>query len=97
MLDFYFISDEMPKPNSGTGTLNFAGSLSDTVFRNLQKKAIIDYRFDYYSDFRWSKTVLEQIHRNLEARHESDTDVKQLLQIINPAIQQQSGLITFGD
>lgn len=98
MLDFYFISEETTKPNYPDKDLELAGSLDAKTFDNLVRKGIIDSRFDYYSDFRWSELLIKQIRQNSNGmRLESDSDVKQLLRLIDSALSKQSGLIAYGD
>lgn len=98
MLDFYFIADETVKPDNGPSELDFAGALDDKTFANLQKKGIIDNRFDYYSDFRWSEVILNQIRERIDQKQlYADTDVVKLLQLINAAREKKSGLIAYGD
>ena len=98
MLDFYFIPDDTSKPNDGPPVLDFVGDLDPKTFSNLQKKGVIDDRFDYYSDFRWSETLVKQIRQIIESKQmHSDTDVKQLLELLDSAIAKQSGLIAYGD
>lgn len=94
MLDFYFIKDTQPQPDTPDG-LEFAGALDDKAFTNLQKKSIIDNRLDYCGDFRWTTTDLKQIHQKSTPLH--DTDVAQLLHIIILAENKQTGLMAFGD
>ena len=97
MLDFYFIPDDQPKPNNPDET-NFAGNLDDKTYYNLQKKGIIDERFDFYSDFRWSKVLLQQIYERIEKKQLfSDTDVQQLLHMVDSAIERKCGLMAYGD
>lgn len=98
MLDFYFISDDQSKPNNGPSVLDFAGDLDDKTFSNLQKKGIIDNRFDYYSDFRWSELLLKQIRERIDLKQmQTDTDVVKLLRLIDAALNQKSGLIAYAD
>lgn len=97
MLDFYFIADETIKPYSPSG-LEIAGALDDKTFANLQKKGIIDDRFDFYSDFRWNEALLKQMReRIVQKQLHTDTDVVKLLRLIDTAIKNQNGLIAFGD
>ncbi|MDF3027047.1 MAG: hypothetical protein K0S23_1354 [Fluviicola sp.] len=97
MLDFYFIPNDQTKPPYPTD-LEFAGELDGNVFGRLQSKGIIDKRFDYYSDFRWSEVLLKQIRKTIDDKQlHSDTDVKKLLQFVDTALEKQSGLIAYGD
>lgn len=98
MLDFYFLKDDVTKPGNGPSALDFAGNLDDKTFSNLQKKGIIDNRFDYYSDFRWSELLLKQIRERIDLKQmQTDTDVVKLLRLIDAALNQKSGLIAYGD
>ena len=98
MLDFYFIAEETSKPINEPSGLNFAGDLDDKTFSNLQKKGIIDDRFDYYSDFRWSELLLKQIRERIDLKQmQTDTDVIKLLRLIDAALEMKSGLIAYGD
>lgn len=97
MLDFYYISDKKSKPGS-LQELDFAGDLDDKTFHNLQKKGIIDDRFDYYSDFRWGFAILKQIReRIVQKQLHTDTDVVKLLRLIDAALEKQVGLMAYGD
>jgi hypothetical protein len=98
MLDFYFLKDDVTKLDNGPSVLDFAGNLDDKTFSNLQKKGIIDNRFDYYSDFRWSELLLKQIRERIDLKQMlTDTDVVKLLRLIDAALNQKSGLIAYGD
>lgn len=99
MLDFYIIKDEQSKPGYPEQIgLQFAGGLDDTTFGGLQKKGIIDSRFDYYSDFRLETTVIKQIRQTiLQKRLQADSDVKKLLDLFDLADKSGSGLIAYGD
>ncbi|MDH6250750.1 hypothetical protein M2347_000477 [Chryseobacterium sp. H1D6B] len=99
MLDFYILKDDQAKPNYPEhAALKFAGEIDDVTFSNLQNKGIIDSRFGYYSDFRWETAVITQIRKNiLQKEMQNDTDVQQLIQILETADTEQSGLIAYGD
>lgn len=98
MLDFYFISDNQTKPNYPDRDLELAGSLDVRTFDHLIRKGIIDSRFDYYSDFRWSETLVKQMRQTIENKQlSSDTDVKKFLEFIDLALSKQSGLMAYGD
>lgn len=77
MLDFYLIDDDKQKPNSpGQGNLTYAGGLEDSAFDNLQRKGIIDGRFDHYSTFRWDTNLIKQIQSTIKKKGmEKDSDV----------------------
>lgn len=99
MLDFYIIRDVQSKPGyPEQAGLEFAGGLDDKTFDNLQKKGIIDTRFDYYSDFRLGTTLIKQIRQTiLQRKLTEDPDVKNLLDIFEKADKAESGLIAYGD
>lgn len=99
MLDFYIIEDDKPKPNDpGQSHLTYAGSLDDKTFDNLQKKGIIDDRFDYYSDFRWGTQLIGQVRKTIQNKSmEKDSDVQLLLKLLDIAGRQNNGLIAYGD
>lgn len=98
MLDFYFISDDAAKQNNRTSEPDFAGALDDKTFKNLQNKGIIDARFDFYSDFHWPKVFLEKMRREIDIKQiHTDSDVVRLLQLIDPAVARECGLIAYCD
>ena len=98
MLDFYFINDNQTSPNYPNQDLELAGSLDAKTFNNLIRKGMIDSRFDYYSDFRWSEMLVKQIRQTIEDKQfYSDTDGEKLLLLMDTAISRQSGLIAYGD
>jgi hypothetical protein len=99
MLDFYIINDDQAKPSSRKQEfLEFVGGLDEVVFENLQKRGIINDRFDYYSDFRLATPLIGQIRENiLQKQLQDDHDVKKLLYIFDVAEKHQSGLIAYGD
>jgi len=99
MLDFYLIPDDVIKSNfPGQKGLKLIGGLDDRTFEGLKNKKIIPDRFDYYSDFRWDTALIKQLHDNIRQRQlQSDTDVKQLLLLLDIAEKNQSGLTAYGD
>ena len=99
MLDFYIIEDDEPKPNDpGRGSLIYAGGLDDMTFDNLQRKGIIDDKFDFYSNFRWGTSLIAQIRQTIQKKNmESDSDVRALVVLLDLAERHESGLIAYGD
>jgi len=99
MLDFYLIADDQPRPKDpGKSMLVYAGGLEDDTFHNLQKKGVIDERFDYYSDFRWGTELIEQIKQSIWKKNlERDTDVQKLMELLHIAEENGSGLMAYGD
>lgn len=99
MLDFYSIKDDQPTPSFPEKLgLQFVGDLDDKTFCNLQNKKIIEEKFYYYSDFRWNTAAIQLIHQNiLKHQLQKDTDVQKLIQILEVADKEQSGLIAYGD
>lgn len=99
MLDLYFINDEQYKPkNLIKSGLEFAGSLEFEIFENLQNKGIIETRFDYYTDFRWGSTFIKQKLLTLKEKdYKSDTEIKQLFDLLQKASIRNNGLIAYAD
>ena len=99
MLDFYIIQDDKPIPDfPEQADLVFAGGLDYLTFENLKKKGIIEDSYNYYSDFRWEKTIIEQkIKKINQDRLESDIDIKNLLTLLDKAHVNDSGLIAYCD
>jgi hypothetical protein len=99
MLDFYIIKDDQAKPTHPAQLgLEFVGGLDNKTVDNLQKKGIVDKRFDYYSDFRLGTLLIAQIQQTITQKQlQADTDVKKLTQLLDTADKKQSGLIAYGD
>ena len=99
MLDFYLIQDDQPEPEyPEQAELEFAGGLDYKSFENLRAKGLIADRFDYYTDFRWGTDLIRQINEQINKKSgESDSDVKQLIDLLDQAIQKESGLIAYCD
>jgi hypothetical protein len=99
MLDFYIIEDEKSKPSDpGQSNLTYAGGLDDKTFDRLQRKGIIDDRFDYYSGFRWGTQLIGPIRQTIKNKKmEKDSDVQALIILLDIAGQESSGLIAYGD
>jgi hypothetical protein len=94
-MHFYIIKDDQVNYSLG---LEFVGELNEESFNNLQNKGIIDSRFDYYSDFRLGRILIEQIQQIIIQKElQADIDVKKLTQLFDNAIKKQSGLIAYGD
>ena len=98
MLDFYIIKDKQQSPSSPKN-LKFAGGLNDIMFNNLQVRDLINKKYDYYSDFRWSYKVIEEIYNKLLSFKdiETNSELKILLSLLNKAKETNSGLIAFCD
>ena len=99
MLDFYLINDDQTKPNSPDQLdLKFVGGLDDKTFENLQSKNIIDTRFDYYKDFRWTQSIIKQLREAISKKQmQADTDIQQLIKLLDLADKNKSGLIAYAD
>jgi hypothetical protein len=98
MLDFYLLADEKNAPDypEETGG-NMIGQLDQQTFERLKLKKIIPERFDYHTDFRWNKDLIQQIRENIQKQAIPDSDVSPLLQMLNAAQAQDSGLIAYAD
>ncbi|MBD0296596.1 MAG: hypothetical protein ICV84_15590 [Flavisolibacter sp.] len=103
MLDFYLVKDESPSPKSSAG-LELAGRLSEPAFEELQSQQVIESRFDYYTDFRWSS---HQVRQKVDALMKRQSDPRKqpnqsdseaiLLTILEKAVGNQSGLVAYAD
>jgi len=106
MLDFYIIKDDTPRPNQLKDlTLKFAGALDYETFEQLKAKNIIEERYDYYKDLRFSSIQVKQKYdlllksnQNLNSSlRKTITPESIMLDILNIAIVNNCGLIAFGD
>lgn len=99
MLDFYLIADHQShSDNSEKEEFVLAGHLESDVFDRLKRIQVIDGRFEYYTDFRWSRAMIVQLRATIK-RHqiESSTDVQKLVRLLDLADQQNSGLMACAD
>lgn len=99
MLDFYLIKDDHSQPAyPEQAGLVFAGELDEQTYSHLQRKGVIDARFDFYSDFRLYSELITQMRQHIITHQlQADSGVKQLLVLLDMAEEQQSGLIAYGD
>lgn len=98
MLDFYLIKDEQPKPDYPEQiNLEFVLGLDIITFNNLVKKGVIETKFDYYSDFRWSSELIKQISIKILNTEKLGTDVTKLDFILKKALKSRSGIIAYCD
>lgn len=98
MLNFYVVKDEQPNSNSlKKVTMELAGSLHEQAFEDLQQKKMIEERFDYYSDFRWSRGQVHQKFTQLKTQSTKEASVVTFLAILEKAVHQQSGLMAYSD
>lgn len=97
MLDFYLIHNGQAKPGHPDQT-GFIGALGKDVFERLVRKDVIPDRFVYYSDLRWGTALIKQMQQAIHQKQmQSDTDVRQILGLLDQADKNQSGLIAYGD
>jgi len=98
MLDFYLISDSelTPKPDK-LDELEYLGGLHEDVYGRLIKKGIIENRYDYYSDFRWTSNDVKLIVERFKNISSHDSDVRLLKKITEKAIKSSFGIITLCD
>lgn len=94
MLDFYLIESKQANPSS-PGNLEYVGGIDFFTFQQLVNKKIIDARFDYYSDFRWTKEVIEQMIQRGD--NKTDTDLKELNLVLAKAVLSENELFAFCD
>ena len=98
MLDFYIIKDKQTTPDYPEQiSLEYISGINFNTFKNLQKKGIIDSQFNYYSDFRWNKLLVEQINLNITKKGKQDSDIKKLISILEKALKSKSGVIAYCD
>ena len=98
MLHFYSLADDQSMPSyPKEGEHKLLGSLDDQIFERLKVKKIIPERFDYYSDFRWSIALIQQIRVNILNHPRSDSDVQSLLSLLHIANSHDSGLVAYAD
>lgn len=99
MLDFYWIRDEQPMPEyPEQAGLRYAGGIPMEVWERLQRKGILDQELSYFSDFRWSRQDIRRMRQRMEDRSmSSDTDIRLLDHLLNPAFAADYGLMAVGD
>lgn len=100
MLNFYIISDEVPKPNpKDIEGLEYAGGIEWGSYERLVEKKIIDSRYDFYSDFRWGVSLVKLIYLRCSQTKSMtyDRDVQRLKNILEKAFSTNKGLIAYGD
>jgi len=96
MLDFYLIQDAETKPDyPEQAKLIFAGGIGYKTFNSLVDKEVIDSKYDYYSDFRWTNEIAFRLFELIKGKN--DTDLEELTQILKQAIETNSGLIAYCD
>ena len=96
MLDFYLINDEQSHSSKNAG-FEFAGRLNEQTFEDLQQKKIIEERFNYYRDFRWSSGQVKQKFTQLKKQPTKEKSVVTFLAILEKAVSQKSGLMAYAD
>ncbi|MNK20320.1 hypothetical protein D3C87_385570 [compost metagenome] len=98
MLDFYLLADVENAPGyPEAARINNVGSIDFETFERLKAKRIIPERFDYHSDFRWDTVLIRQIWSNIQKQAPSDSDMQPLLQLLDEAIANGSGLAAYAD
>ncbi|BDD00833.1 hypothetical protein [Persicobacter psychrovividus] len=98
MLNFFVIADEDAKPTPAQlHDMPHVGEIDDKTFFHLMQLGIIDSRFNYYSDFRWSTDTIAQVFRKISGADNDDPCVEKLLTILIEAKSAKKGLIAVGD
>lgn len=99
MLDVYLIADDQANSNNPEGAgLVLAGHIGSDVFDRLKRMQVIDGRFEYDTDFRWSRSVLAQMRSTIRQRRLcSSTEVQKLLNLLDLADQNNTGLAGYAD
>ncbi|GAB5564132.1 MAG: hypothetical protein Wins2KO_11950 [Winogradskyella sp.] len=96
MLDFYLINDEQSKPNYPEQlNLEFVSGNDYEAYERLLTKGVIDQRFDFYSDFRWSSHMIKKLFNKTKEKQDSDFTI--LNNILRKAMDKNSGLVAYSD
>ena len=97
MMDFYIINDDKPRPKSITG-LEFAGSLNELLFEDLQNENIIENHFDYYKDFRLTGNIVKIKLEIINSKQLNDNfAASKFKEILEKAVKQSYGLLASCD
>jgi transposase len=79
MLDFYLLADDQKALNfPEEAGAKMVGYIDDQTFERLKVKKVIPERFNYYSDFRWDRSLIQQIKENIPEKWLNDIDIKPL-------------------
>lgn len=99
MLDFYDIARGSETPDHpDLEKLQEIGSLDLKTFVNLQKKGIIEESYNFFSDFRWDEPkLILMLNKCNTSRFEGDTEVQQLLTIIQANAERGMDVIAYCD
>jgi len=98
MLDFYLIPDSEPTPRpEKVDELEYIGGIDEVAYTRLIKKGIIENRYEYYSDFRWSSKEVKQIAEYLKNKPNDDSDINILKTIIERTLNSKTGIISLCD
>ncbi|MCE7995698.1 MAG: hypothetical protein HEP71_27210 [Roseivirga sp.] len=105
MLDFYKISDDIPKPDWPEKiNLERVDGLAFDEFEDLKKKGLIEERFHYWMDFRWNYQSARKLHDLILEKYpqlrEHELKIKsvnKLFNIIDSTVRDNSGLIAYCD
>lgn len=99
MLDFFLINDDEPTPDTPDGYVH-AGGLTLEIYERLQRFEIIDTRFCYFDDFRWSRETIAALQARLDIafiQSPNNTDYLEFAQLLNIATTAESGLFAVAD
>lgn len=94
MLDFYFISDELPADYALTQA-EYAGGIKMREFEQAQHAHVIGYELDFFDDFRWSSSRVKQKLAQLSSNHSDQ--FTSLMHILRRAEELNCGVMAFGD
>lgn len=96
MLAFYAIADHQPLPDfPEQADLPLLGSIDLNTYERLINKGIIESRYFYYSDFRWTHLKINEILQINSTS--SDTDIAVLSKILSKAMTSGVGVIVYCD
>ena len=97
MIDFYLISDEQAKPNKLL-ELKWAGRINELTIEQLIEYEVVDSRFDVNTDFRWGTSMVQKLYKMIMDKNlNSVSEIEKIMQVLELAYNNQSGLIAYCD
>ena len=77
----------------------YLGGIEANTFSQLQAEGIIEARFDYYGDFRWSSEVVAKMLLMLQMKQKPTSFEREAVftAILQKAVDVRSGIAAFGD
>jgi len=98
-MDLYLIEDSQSRPK--VNSKNYLGKIQDDEFQRLQELSIIEDRYDYYKDLRWSKDQVKDKYARLSKLILSDQRLassnSKFSEYLVRAWKEQMGIIGYAD